>query len=141
MQGYALSDLLRRRGERTELVPDAFFSAAINDGVYHFFLEADRSTMPAHRVLEKLKTYWNWYRERTYEKILNIPYFRVLTVTETEERKNSLCFTAKRADTRGTGSNMFIFACEKDYSLKEPENILKPIWKSPKDEAEKRMME
>ena len=132
-QGYALRDLLKTRGQTPEVVPDAVFTLDVNDGYYHFFLEADRSTMPTHRVLEKFKTYWNWNRNKTYEKILDIPYFRVLTITETKERRDSLCRTAKDADARKTGSHAFIFVCEKDYSLKKPEAVLAPIWLSAKD--------
>ena len=140
-QGYGLRDLLKVKGQAPEVVPDAFFELKFGDDYYYFFLEADRSTMPAHRVLEKLKIYWEWYRNKTYEKFLNIPSFRVLTITETKERRDSLCRTAKEADYKKTGSNMFVFACEKDYSLKKPEAVLQPIWLSAKDGMPHKMME
>jgi hypothetical protein len=140
-QGYELRDLLKIKGQAPSLVPDAFFVLETQEGQWFFFLEADRSTMPSHRVLEKLKTYWEWYRNKTYEKIFDMPYFRVLTITENNGRRDNLCHTAKEADTKRTGSNLFIFACEKDYSLKKPEAVLSPIWLSAKDGLPHKMLE
>lgn len=140
-QGYELRDLLKIKGQSPSLVPDAFFVLEAQEGQWFFFLEADRSTMPAHRVLEKMKTYWEWYRNKTYEKIFDMPYFRVLTITENKGRRDNLCRTAKEADTRKTGSNLFLFASEKDYSLKKPEAVLAPIWLSAKDELPRKMLE
>jgi len=140
-QGYELRDLLKIKGQTPSLVPDAFFVLEKADGQWFFFLEADRSTMPSYRVLEKLKNYWELYRNKTYEKTLNMPYFRVLTITENKGRRDNLCRAAKEADTRKTGSNLFIFACEKDYSLKNPEAVLAPIWLSAKDGEPHKMLE
>jgi hypothetical protein len=140
-QGYDLRDMLRVRGQAPELVPDAFFTIEQDDGLWNFFLEADRSTEAHHIFLSKMKTYWDWSRNRTYEKILGITRFRVLTITPSEERKDNLRITTKNADTRREGSNMYLFACEKDYSLKTPEVVLAPIWLSPKDGVEHKILE
>lgn len=140
-QGYDLRDMLRVRGDTPELVPDAFFTIEQNDGLWNFFLEADRSTEARHILLDKMKTYWEWSRNKTYNGHLNITGFRVLTITPSEERKDNLRTTAKNADTRREGSAMYLFACEKDYSLKKPEAVLSPIWLSPKDDAKHHILE
>jgi hypothetical protein len=134
LQGYELKDALALRGENPELVPDAFFTIGEGDDALDFFLEADRSTMPRERVLEKMKIYWKWYREERQEKTLGIRNFRVLTITKSEERAENLRKIAKNADDRKTGSNMFLFLSETQYSLLKPEAVLSPIWASAKDE-------
>ena len=133
VMGYDLKDLLSERGEKTELVPDAFFTIEEGDDLLHFFLEADRSTMTRERVLSKMKIYWDWWRSEKCKNSLGVTRFRVLTITISEERKENLSVITKNADTRQEGSNMFLFASEKSYSLEKPEAMLSPIWGSPKD--------
>ena len=140
-QGYDLKDILTIKGKSPAVVPDGFFTIEIDNGRWHFFLEADRSTMAHHRFLAKMKAYWDWWRERTYNDHLGITKFRVLTITDTEGRKENLRATSKNADTRREGSNLFLFACEKDYSLEKPEAVLQLIWQSPKDDAKHTLLE
>ena len=131
-QGYELKDMLAVRGRKAELVPDAFFSIEDGDDRWNFFLEADRSTMPTNRILDKMKIYWQWSRNQTHQNILDITRFRVLTITLSPQRKENLRRITRNADTRQEGSNMYLFATEKDYSLKNPEAVLQAIWSSPK---------
>lgn len=133
-QGYDLRDELASRGQRPELVPDAFFTIRGDDGARDFFLEADQSTMEGKRVLAKMRTYWKWHREKRIQKILGIENFRVLTITISEKRAENLRRITKNADDRQTGSNMFLFLSETQYSLKKPEAMLAPIWASAKGE-------
>ena len=73
---------------------------------------------------------------------MRIMNFRVLTITPSEERKQNLCRrVTKGADPRKQGSGMFLFASEKSYSLKEPDEVLAPIWVSPKDEVKQQLLE
>ena len=81
-----------------------------------------------------MRTYWKWHRGKRHEKTLGIQNFRVLTITKSEERAEDLCRITKNADDRRTGSNMFLFLSETQYSLKKPEAVLSPIWASPKGE-------
>ena len=108
-QGVDLKNDLKFRGETPELVPDGFFTIEQDDGRWHFFLEADRSTMILDRFLGKLKIYWEWWREEKYKERLDVSRFRVLTITISKERKENLRRIAKNADPRKTGSNMFFF--------------------------------
>lgn len=140
-QGHDLKDLLSVRGERTELVPDAFFSIKDKGDMLHFFLEADRGTMTRERVLNKMKIYWQWWREGRCEKKLGISRFRVLVVAPGEERSENLRRVTKSADTRGEGSAMFLFAPEIVFSLKKPEAVLSPVWRSPKNNDKHALLE
>jgi len=134
LQGYELKDALALRGTNPELVPDAFFTIGEGENALDFFLEADRSTMPRERVLDKLKIYWKWHREKSQEKILGINNFRVLTITKSEERAENLRKIAKNADDKKIGSNMYLFLSETQYSLAKPQAVLSPVWASAKDE-------
>ncbi|MEK7128838.1 MAG: replication-relaxation family protein [Patescibacteria group bacterium] len=140
-QGVDLKNDLKFRGETPELVPDGFFTIEQDDGRWHFFLEADRSTMILDRFLGKLKIYWEWWREEKYKERLDVSRFRVLTITISKERKENLRRIAKNADPRKTGSNMFFFLSETEYSLKKPEIVLQPIWLSPKDDVKHKVLE
>jgi len=128
-------------GERLPVAPDAFFTIEDKGDLLHFFLEADRSTMTLERMLNKLRAYWNWRAEGSHTRKFGISNFRVLTVALTEERKENLREIAKKADASGAGSDMFWFACEKKYSLENPESILSPIWRSAKGESPRHLLE
>ncbi len=131
MQGRELYDTLSKR-EKTDLVPDAFFTVESKEYKWPFFLEADMGTMTRTKMLEKYRTYWRWWRERRHEHTLGIQRFRVLTIAPSETRTENLVKAAKEADDRRTGSDMFLFLSETAYSLKEPEEILKSVWLSAK---------
>jgi hypothetical protein len=127
-------DAVQCEGERLPIAPDAFFTIKDKGDFLHFFLEIDRSTMVSERVLKKFKGYWNWWTQGGHTKKLEIHKFRVLTVCLSPDRAENLRQIAKKADDARQGSNMFWFGCEKSYSLKDPDAILSPIWKTPKNE-------
>ena len=120
--------------ERVAVIPDAHFILKDAKGAYaHFFLEADRGTMSQGRFLSKLQSYWQ-LRARIY--VNDIPSaFRVLTIAESERRMQNLIATAANADPRRTGSRMFCFAAETDYSLEDPDALFRAIWRTPADES------
>ena len=141
-QGYDLKDMLRDvHGENPSLVPDAFFTLEDKDEVINFFLEADRGTMTTERFVNKLKTYWSWRDDERLKKKLHLSRFRVLTITPSKGRSDSLRNAGKSGDPRGEGSLMFLFTPETQYSLSQPEKVLEPIWKSPKDEIPHTILE
>jgi len=136
-----LSDKVYFGGERLPVSPDAFFTIEDKGDLLHYFLEADRSTMSQDRFLKKMRAYWQYWREGKQEEKLNISKFRVLTLTISQERKGNLRAIAKRAGETRQGSEMFLFACEKDYNLDKPDSVLKPIWQSPKDDKRHHLLE
>jgi len=136
-----LSDKVYLEGQRLPVFPDAFFTIEDKGDLLHFFLEADRSTMSQDRFLKKTRAYWQYWREEKQKKKFNISKFRVLTITISQERKDNLRSTTKKAGDNKQGSEMFLFACEKDYNLEKPESVLKPIWQSPKDDRKHHLLE
>jgi hypothetical protein len=66
-----------------------------------------------------------------HQRKFNIPRFRVLTLTTSDKRKESLRTLAKPADDGKRGNPMFLFACEESFSVERPATILNPIWQTP----------
>jgi len=132
VQGNDLKVLLRHRGENPPLVADAYFVLETSEYKHPCFLEADRATMTEERFTNKLRMYWRHNREERFQPTLGVAHFRVLTITPNETRAENLCRAAKEADDRKTGSNLFLFLAETQYSLAKPEAVLSPIWASPK---------
>ena len=141
-QGYDLKEMLRSvHGDNPSLVPDAFFTLEEKGDVINFFVEADRATMTTEKFVNKLKTYWSWRSDERLKEKLRLSRFRVLTLTPSEGRNESLRNAGKGGDPRGDGSLMFLFTSETRYNLSEPKKVLEPIWKSPKDNAPHTILE
>lgn len=136
LQGQDLKSNLRNiLGENPSLVPDAFFTLEDKGDRINFFLEADRGTMTTERFVNKLKIYWSWRSNEKLKDKLHLSRFRVLTITPSEGRSDSLRNAGKNGDPRGDGSLMFLFAPEMRYNTKTPEALLKAVWMSPKDDT------
>jgi hypothetical protein len=136
LQGERLKAKIKEKGKRLPINPDGFFTIEHKGRRLHFFLEADRSTETRAVYQGKLARYWQWWKASGYQRKdgLNIPRFRLLTLTLTEKRKETLRDLARYADQRQQGSAMFLFASErnrngaKTFPLEEPGGILTPIW-------------
>ena len=114
------------------VIPDAQFTLEAEDGyVAHFFLEADRGTMSHKRFLMKLQAYWGM-RSLAEDPVVPAA-FRVLVVAPSQQRMENLLATATSADPRRTGSRMFCFTSELDYTLEKPGALLESIWRTPVD--------
>ena len=118
--------------KRLPIIPDGFFQIEDPKGKMHFFLEADRSTMTNARFFNKMRAYWLWW-QKGGQKSLGIENFRVLTITKTKERLENLIEVTKRVNSSQACSYMFWFASIDNYQLAQPENILKDIWLTLKD--------
>jgi hypothetical protein len=95
-----------------------------------FFLEADRGTMPVKRkglaqtsFLRKLICYQETWRRGLHRAYLNIPNFRVLTVTSSRERLRHLVETCRSLS--GGGSRLFLFTGQESLGR---EDILTREW-------------
>ena len=125
--------------ERIPVCPDAFFVlrlTAEREGRnrVHVFLEADRGTMTAKRVLTKMRGYWHYWRSGKQEERFGMKNFLVLTVSRTTERSANLSAVTRELDApKHRGLRMFLFGSEQSYSLTEPRQILEPVWKTPGD--------
>jgi len=145
-QGDEIRDYVKTQDEegrklRYPVWPDGFFGLQTPKGEQYFFLEADRSTMTNERFLKKMKGYWAYWKEECHRKKYGIDTFRVLTITRSEARKENLRKTTQEADDKEKGSPMFMFCCEKSYSLEEPGSILEANWQTPAGEKKKSLLD
>ncbi|HEX77597.1 MAG TPA: hypothetical protein G4O03_04195 [Dehalococcoidia bacterium] len=122
-------------GEQIPVIPDGLFSLGINSRVEHFFLEADRGTMPLAAMKKKMLGYIQLYGKGLHHIYFGIPHFRVLLVTSTPYRRERL-----REALRGIGycPNMFWFAIWWDIS---PQKTLGKIWLKCRDQAGHSLLE
>lgn len=114
---------------KLSIVPDGFFGIEDPKGKMYFFLEADRSTMTNTRFLNKMRAYWLWWKQGGQRKRFGIENFRVLTITRSKQRMGNLIKVTRQADDKQSGSYMFWFACEEDFSLTNPQSVLQNVWK------------
>jgi hypothetical protein len=138
-EGLALRDRVtvghNGRREAIPINPDGFFALqfpALPEGRNRtfFFLEADRSTMTRERFLQKLIGYWEWFSQGGHTRKHGIRAFRVLTVTRSEERMNSLLQAAAGPKELQEGLRLFWFVSERGLTLERPASTFEPIWKT-----------
>ncbi len=115
------------------VVPDRAFALEYTDRIggrqrVHFFLEADRGTMPVVRggltqssFFRKLIAYEATWAQKVHQRKLGIHRFRVLTVTTNALRVKSLLDACSRLK-RGHG--LFLFA-DRTVLEKDP---FSPVW-------------
>jgi len=124
-------------GCKLGVVPDRVFALEYPDQNgqsqrVHFFLEADRGTMPVTRQTlaqtsfrRKLLAYEATWTQKIHQRNLGINRFRVLTVTTSAERVKSLvaaCSQLKR------GHGLFLFADKAILSG----DLFAPVWQTGK---------
>jgi len=124
-------------GTKLGVIPDRVFALEYTDHSgqpqrAHFFLEADRGTMPVIRkglaqtsFFRKLLAYEATWANKVHQRQLGIPRFRVLTVTTIAERVPSLLEACSRLQ-RGHG--LFLFA---DQSVLE-KDLFAAVWRNGK---------
>ena len=112
------------------IFPDGFFGLRCQDRGFYYFLEIDRGTVDSKRMLLRFKAYLQSWLQRTCVKHYGIPNFRVLIVTTSEPRMESLMKTARKAVEGNPGSNLFLFTTFDRYSIEKPESILGPVWRT-----------
>jgi hypothetical protein len=132
------------------LISDDLFALVFEDNTASFFLvEIDRGQMPVRRngasaeeIVEgnrrvrtsyrhKLATYYHGWRQRRHVEQFNIEQLRVLTVTTSALRVETM-LDAVRDVTGGTGSDLFLFINEEALRSTNP---LDAIWTSGKGNA------
>jgi hypothetical protein len=119
------------------IIPDRAFALEYPDrnGVLNrafFFLEADRGTMPVKRrsltqtsFYRKLLAYEATWSQGIHRKRFDFHRFRVLTVTKSAARVQSLVEACSQLKH---GHGLFLFV---DWaSVKKPVDIFSPIWKT-----------
>ena len=134
----SLEDRVRIEDETYPVAPDAYIGLKDKEGKFYFFLEADRSTMSDRRFLKKTRGYFLWWKEKGHINKFEIKHFRVLTLTKSEERAETLRkVTLKvKGDENQEGSTLFWFSDESRISLEDPKTIFRKIWrKAAKEDA------
>ena len=119
----------REDGEENKLPvrPDAFFTleettSPSNLNQTHIFLEADRSTTNNKKFQNKLKAYQHYYQQGLHTKKHNINSFRVLTITLTKKRAETLCKSAQETLPKDI-RKFYYFAPMDTISTSNPEHI------------------
>ena len=124
-------------GQKLGVIPDRVFALEFPDSNgqnqrVHFFLEADRGTMPVARrnlsqtsFRRKLLAYEATWTQKIHRRHLGIHRFRVLTVTTTVARVKSLVEACSQLQ-RGHG--LFLFTDR--TILDKPSDIFAPIWQT-----------
>ena len=132
------------RGTPTSIwvVPDKMFGLSFSGRpreTKYFFLEADRGTMPVVRTdlrrtsfLRKFLSYAATYRDKLHRKRFGMGNFRVLTVTTSKARIDSLT-TAYREYIPDVPPNVFLFA---DHGrVQAADDLLSLSWTNGKGSA------
>jgi hypothetical protein len=125
------------KGLKLGVMPDRVFGLEYADAGgrmerAYFFLEADRGTMPVTRrtlaqtsIVRKLRAYEATWTQNIHREHLGIHRFRVLTVTTSAARVQSLVEACSQLE-RGHG--LFLFA---DKSILSGD-LLSPLWQTGK---------
>jgi len=125
-------------GTEIGIIPDRVFALDPVDANgpqrrIHFFLEADRATMPVTRKTydrtsfgRKLAAYEATWAQDIHREQFGISRFRVLTVTPNSSRTANL---AEAARNLNRGHGLFLFT--EEQSLKTATDVLALSWKTP----------
>lgn len=126
------------RKVRLPVCPDGFFTLKNTNrpepaNRLSFALEADRSTTTRRTFDDKLRAYCAYLEQKKQEKKFNVRWFRILTVTLTKARADSLAELA--SDTVPDQlQKFFLFTSRENFSLDNPSPIYEAINRTPKDE-------
>lgn len=122
------------------LAPDGFF------GIQHpqpppnrsyFFLEYERGNPGFRRfVRAKCFAYRAYRKSRVHEEHLGIKGFRVLVITQTRRKMDTLRRYIRQALSKESHPPwaLWLFTSEDHYNLEKPESVLKPIWVTANDD-------
>ncbi len=126
------------RKVRLPVCPDGFFTLKNTSrpeptNRLSFALEADRSTTTRRTFDDKLRAYCNYLEQKKQEKRFNVRWFRVVTITLTQARADSLRALA-RESVPDRLQKFFLFTSREYFSLDEPDYIYYEIYRSAKDE-------
>jgi len=122
---------------RLPVCPDGFFAIANGarpapNNRLAFALEADRSTTTRRTFNDKMRAYCQYLEQNRQEKFFGVKWFRVLTLTLTRARADSLAELA--ADTVPDRlKKFFLFASRENFSLDNPAPIYEAIYRNPKN--------
>lgn len=103
------------------IIPDGMMIVRRNGTNYHFFIEADRSTIPLGRWRSKIALYIQWWTSGKYEARFGTKDMRILTVTTTKAHALNM----KAATEEASGRSRFLFTTFDELT---GELFTKSIW-------------
>jgi Replication-relaxation len=112
-----------------QIIPDLVFGLMFADGSRKcFMVEIDRGTMPISRsdfrqtsVNRKMRSYLAAYAAKQHEQHFGWKAFRVLVVTNDDQRIRSIQETLRQVDTPNTpGASLFLFATRSALRVSDP---------------------
>jgi hypothetical protein len=123
---------------RLPVCPDGFFtlrntSRPEPNNRLSFALEADRSTTTRRTFTDKLHAYCNYLEQQKQEAKFGVRWFRVVTITLTQARAESLRALAGEV-LPDRLQKFFLFASREHFSIAEPDYIYQEIYRTPKDD-------
>ncbi len=120
---------------RLPVCPDALFTIE-NSGnpkaSFSFALEADRGTTTRRTFDDKITGYWRFLEQNRQIKSYGVKWFRVVTITLTQARADSLAELASKTVPDRLGK-FFLFTSRENFSLEHPRAIYESIYGTPKN--------
>ncbi len=127
---------------RLPVCPDGFFSITARQTASNqlaFALEADRSTTTRRTFDDKMKAYSQYLQQNRQQKMYGVKWFRVVTVTLTQARADSLAELA-RETVPDRLQKFFLFTSRETFSLEAPDPIYSAIYRSVKEDKPVQIM-
>jgi Replication-relaxation len=120
------------RKMRLPVCPDGFFlignkARPVPGNQLAFALEADRSTTTHRTFDDKIKAYCQYLEQNRQVKMFNVKWFRVVTITLTEARAESLANLANQT-VPDRLKKFFLFTSRENFSLEDPNPIYQNIF-------------
>jgi hypothetical protein len=119
--GNSFTTRWRSRGRQKEKVPvcpDAFFTIEKNNDPktrLSYALEADRGTTTRRTFDDKINAYWRFLEQNRQIRAYGVKWFRVVTITLTNARANSLADIASQTIPDRL-RKYFLFASRENFS-------------------------
>lgn len=127
---------------RLPVCPDALFTVE-NYGnpkaSFSFALEADRGTTTRRTFDDKITGYWRFLEQNRQIKSYGVKWFRVVTITLTQARADSLADLAEHTIPEKL-KKFFLFTSNKNFSFANPKAIYGQIFRTPKNTTDISLM-
>jgi len=105
--------------KRLPVCPDAFFQIEKNGTRFAYALEADRGTTTRRTFDDKINAYWRFLEQNRQIKAYGVKWFRVVTVTLSKARAESLSNLAAQTLPERL-MKYFIFTSQQNFSNESP---------------------
>lgn len=113
---------------RVPVVPDGFFAFRMRGVVTAYCLEVDMGTVNTEKMLARYRAYQTWWREGGAARKFGPAPLRVLTMTSTPSRMETLRRLGRLALPRTTRSGLLWFALLRVADIADPLKLLRGGW-------------